>query len=344
MRWDHLTDSTSDTRAAGFFTTGAVRTRSFDAPEFRGITFHEVHAKSIVNRVPDTSRMPFDWTLNPYRGCTHACTYCFARTSHRYLDLNPGPDFDNQIVVKVNAAELLHRRLNSPRWQGEHIALGANVDCYQRAEGRYRLMPGILAALRDHANPFSILTKGSLILRDLELLRQATQVTRVHVAVSIGFTDSALWRTTEPGTPPPPSRLDTIRALTEAGIEVGVLMMPILPFIGDSPQELRATVHAIAESGASWLTPAVLYLQPGVRDWFMHALRQSHPTEAPRYERLYAAGAYAPHWYRERITREVTRLAGEFGIAVRPESDHWDTIAADTSAKDATGFVQSPLF
>lgn len=199
MRWEQLG---RDDATAALFGTDAV-TRRFDTPEFRGITFHEVRARSILNRVPGASRMPFEWTINPYRGCSHACVYCFARRTHSYLDLDTGHDFDTQIVVKTNAAELLRRELAAPRWQGEHVAMGTNVDCYQRAEGRYQLMPGILAALRDHANPFSILTKGSLILRDLELVRQAARVTEVSIALSVGFLDGELWRSVEPGTPSP---------------------------------------------------------------------------------------------------------------------------------------------
>lgn len=206
MRWDNLADNPAKTTTPGtgaLFAADAVTTRTFDTPEFRGITFHEIRARSIVNRVPGASRMPFEWTVNPYRGCTHACVYCFARKTHSYLDLDTGLGFDSQIVVKINAPELVRRELSAARWHGAHIAMGTNVDCYQRAEGRYRLMPGILTALRDHANPFSILTKGTLILRDLELLRQAAEVTEVGVSVSVGFTDPELWRTVEPGTPSP---------------------------------------------------------------------------------------------------------------------------------------------
>src|SRR6202044_3670592 len=153
-------------------------TRTFDTPEFRDMTFYEVHAKSIVSHVPEASKMPFRWTINPYRGCSHSSKYCYARNSHTYLDLDSGRDFDTKIVVKVNAPELLRAKLASPRWAGEHIAMGTNVDCYQRAEGRYELMRGIIGALRDARNPFSILTKGTLILRDIELIESAATVTR----------------------------------------------------------------------------------------------------------------------------------------------------------------------
>ncbi|EFE66034.1 conserved hypothetical protein [Streptomyces viridosporus ATCC 14672] len=315
MRWENLATGSEHSRAdAALFGAEAVTTRTFDTPEFRGITFHEIRARSIVNRVPGASRMPFEWTVNPYRGCTHACVYCFARKSHGYLDLDTGLGFDSQIVVKVNAPELVRRRLASARWQGEHIAMGTNVDCYQRAEGRYRLMPGILAALRDHANPFSLLTKGTLILRDLELLRQAAEVTDVGVSVSVGFTDERLWRTVEPGTPAPERRLEVVRTLAAHGIGCGVLMAPVIPFLSDGPDQLRATVRAVAAAGATSVTPLVLHLRPGAREWFMSWLERHHPYLVRRYERLYAEGAYAPKWYQRRITRQVHDLAREYRI------------------------------
>ncbi|MFF3350043.1 Rv2578c family radical SAM protein [Streptomyces sp. NPDC002779] len=315
MRWENLALESDHSRAdAALFGADAVTTRTFDTPEFRGITFHEIRARSIINRVPGASRMPFEWTVNPYRGCSHACVYCFARKTHSYLDLDTGLGFDSQIVVKVNAPELVRRQLGSRRWLGEHIAMGTNVDCYQRAEGRYRLMPGIIGALRDHANPFSILTKGTLILRDLELLKQAAAVTDVGISVSVGFTDAELWRTVEPGTPAPERRLEVVRTLGEHGIGCGVLMAPVIPFLSDSPAQLRATVRETAAAGATSVTPLVLHLRPGAREWFMAWLERHHPCLVRRYERLYADGAYAPKWYQRRITRQVHELAEEYGI------------------------------
>ncbi|MFI0709921.1 Rv2578c family radical SAM protein [Streptomyces inhibens] len=308
MRWDNLGESPSALFGAD------VVSRTIDTPEFRGITFHEVRARSIVNRVPGASRMPFEWTVNPYRGCSHACVYCFARKTHSYLDLDTGQGFDSQIVVKVNAPDLLRRELAGRRWRGDHIAMGTNVDCYQRAEGRYRLMPGIITALRDHANPFSILTKGTLILRDLELLRQAAEVTDVGISVSVGLLDRELWRTVEPGTPAPERRLDVVRTLTAHGIPCAVLMAPVIPFLGDAPEQLRATVRAVAEAGAGSVTPLVLHLRPGAREWFMAWLGHHHPHLVRHYETMYADGAYAPKWYQRRITRQVHELAAEYGI------------------------------
>ena len=220
--------ATAGTTAVGAATAGAagqqtlfgrdtVVTRTFDTPAFRGITFHEVHARSLISRVPEASRVPFRWTINPYRGCSHACVYCFARNTHTYLDLDAGHDFDTQIVVKVNAVELLRRELKSARWAGEHFAMGTNVDCYQRAEGRYRLMPGIITALTEAANPFSILTKGTLILRDIDLLARAAAVTDVGLNVSVGIVDKSLSRSIEPGTPSPDRRLAACSALGERG-------------------------------------------------------------------------------------------------------------------------------
>ncbi|MEU1278082.1 Rv2578c family radical SAM protein [Streptomyces sp. NPDC005805] len=322
MRWDNLAEGPAASGDGALFGTSAVTTRTFDTPEFRGITFHEVRARSILNRVPGASRMPFEWTVNPYRGCTHACVYCFARRTHSYLDLDTGLGFDSQIVVKVNAPELLRRQLASRRWQGAHIAMGTNVDCYQRAEGRYRLMPGILAALRDHANPFSILTKGTLILRDLDLLVQAAQVTEVGISVSVGSTDRELWRTVEPGTPSPERRLDVVRTLADHGIGCGVLMAPVIPFLGDGPEQLRETVRAIAAAGATSVTPLVLHLRPGAREWFMAWLGEHHPHLVARYERMYEGGAYAPTWYQRRITRRVHELAAEYGIGPSSPGAH----------------------
>jgi DNA repair photolyase len=311
MRWQNL--SADSATAPALFGLDAV-TRTFDTPEFRGITFHEVRARSIINQVPGASRMPFEWTVNPYRGCSHACVYCFARNTHSYLDLDTGHDFDSQIVVKVNAVELLRRELAAPRWRGQHIAMGTNVDCYQRAEGRYRLMPGILAALRDRANPFSILTKGSLILRDLPILEQAAGVTEVSTAVSVGFTDPDLWRGVEPGTPSPARRLEVCRTLTDHGISCGVLMAPVLPHLSDSPEQLDATVRAVAASGATSVTPLVLHLRPGAREWYFQWLARHHPDLVRRYEALYRHSAYAPTWYQRRITRQVHEFADQYGI------------------------------
>lgn len=321
MRWDSLRERPSqsgligtDPRSEDALFERPTVVRTFDSPHFAGMTFYEVHAKSILNKVPAASRVPFEWTINPYRGCSHACRYCFARNTHTYLDLDAGVDFDTKVIVKVNAPELLRRELAKPSWHGKPIAMGTNVDCYQRAEGRYRLMPGILEALIGRANPFSILTKGSLILRDLPLLRRAASVTEVSTAVSVGFVDSQLWRAIEPGTPNPLKRLEVCRTLNDSGVRCGVLMAPILPGLTDSPEQLGATVEAIARAGARSVTPIVLHLRPGAREWFMRWLADRRPSLVPRYEKLYARSSYAPKSYQDDVCAAVRELARAAGI------------------------------
>jgi DNA repair photolyase len=239
---------------------------------------------------------------------------CFARQTHTYLDLDAGHDFDSKIVVKVNAPERVRAELAAPRWRGEHIAMGTNVDCYQRAEGRYRLMPGILAALRDAANPFSILTKGTLILRDIELLAEAAEVTDVGLAVSVGCADEDLWRLLEPGTPSPRRRLDVCAGLTARGLGCAVLMGPVVPFLSDSPGQLAATVRQAAAAGAAAVSPIVLHLRPGAREWFLRWLGEQHPDLLPRYRALYGRGSYAPKAYQQQVTEQVRALARQYRI------------------------------
>ena len=239
---------------------------------------------------------------------------CFARNSHTYLDLDAGRDFDSQVIVKVNAPELLRKKLASPGWAGEHIAMGTNVDCYQRAEGRYQLMRGIIAALRDAANPFSILTKGTLILRDLDLLLEAAEVTEVGLNVSAAFVDTSLWRAIEPGTPAPERRIEACATLNDNGLRCGVLMGPVVPYLSDSPAQLDAAVRQIAAAGAAHVTPIVLHLRPGTREWFLGWLRTAHPELVGRYSALYDRGAYAPRDYQARIAAQVRELADKYGV------------------------------
>jgi DNA repair photolyase len=320
MRWDSQLVTAGDTEGNGsdgqlaLFGRAAVVRRTFDTPGFRGITFHEVHARSVISKVPEGSRVPFRWTINPYRGCSHGCVYCFARNTHTYLDMDYGHDFDSQIVVKVNAPELLRRELRSPRWAGEHIAMGTNVDCYQRAEGRYRLMPGIIAALTEAANPFSILTKGTLVLRDIDLLARAARVTDVGLNVSVGIIDKSLSRSVEPGAPSPDRRLAVCAALGDRGLPCGVLMGPVLPFLSDSPEELEEAVRQIAAAGARSVSPIVLHLRPGAREWFLRWLRLNHPDLLDAYLDLYRGRAYAPQAYQRQIAEQVAVLARKHGV------------------------------
>jgi DNA repair photolyase len=320
MRWQSLTIADPAGPAPLPMGLPDVVVRRFDTPGFAGMTFYEVRAKSLINKVPAASRMPFDWTINPYRGCSHACTYCYARNTHSYLDFDAGHDFDSKVVVKVNAGELLRRELGAPRWRGEPIAMGTNVDCYQRAEGRYGLMREIIAALRDFANPFSILTKGTLITRDLDLLRQAAAQTTVEVSFSIGFVDPVLWRSVEPGTPSPRRRLDAVRRFTDAGFAVTVMLAPVLPGLSDTEESIDATVGAVAAAGATGVIAVPLHLRPGAREWYLAWLDRVHPELGDRYRELFSRGSYSPSAYRDEITARVRLAARRHGLVrARPD-------------------------
>ncbi len=239
---------------------------------------------------------------------------CFARHTHSYLDLDTGHDFNSRIIVKVNAGTLARKELAAPRWSRAHVAMGTNVDCYQRAEGRYRLMREILAALRDFSNPFSILTKGTLILRDLDLLTQAASVTNVSLSLSIGSVDERLWRSVEPGTPSPRRRLDVVRRLTDAGFRVGVLVAPILPGLSDDEESIDATVAALARAGAASATPIPLHLRPGAREWYAGWLGRTHPELVGRYRALFGRGSYSPRAYQREVTARVREAARRHGL------------------------------
>jgi DNA repair photolyase len=292
--------------------------RTFDTPEFRGIEFIEVEAKTVINHVPGNF-LPFKWTINPYRGCSHSCVYCFARVTHTYMDMNAGRDFETKIVVKVNAPQVLRGQLGSRSWRGEHIAMGTATDPYQRAEGKYRLMRGILRALTDYRNAFSILTKGTLILRDLDLLVQASRVTEVSTALSVGTVDEEAWRATEPGTPHPRRRLEAVRTLNDAGIPCGVMVAPILPGITDRPEQLRAVVEAAIDAGATHVSPILLHLRPVVKEEFMRWLADHYSDLVPRYEATYRK-PYGPPAARKDLGERVSGLVRSLG-GLRPRPD-----------------------
>jgi len=304
VRWDNLRidpegEAAEAARLPGYRDDAVVR--RFDAPEALDMRFYEVRAKSALNRVPEASRMPFRWTINPYRGCSHACTYCFARPTHKYLDMNAGRDFEREIVVKVNVPEVLRAELRRPSWKGEHVALGTNTDPYQWVESRYRLMPGIWEALRDARNPCSVLTKSPLLLRDLDLMRRVAAVTSITANLSVPTLDRATWRATEPHTPNPRARLEAVAELNRAGIPTGILVAPLMPGINDDPRQVEEILEAAAEAGATGIGGVALHLRGDVRGVFMDWLRSQRPDLVPRYEELYAAGAYAPQAERRRL-------------------------------------------
>ncbi len=280
--------------------------------EYRGLEFLEVESKRIINEVPASSRMPFRWTINAYRGCSHACTYCFARPTHGYLDLDPGKDFETKIVVKTNAVELARAETAPHRWRGDHIAMGTNTDPYQAAEGKYKLTRGIIEVLAERGNPFSILTKSPLVLRDLDVLVDAAACADVKVDFSIGTLDESVWRATEPGTPHPRKRVEAVAKLTAAGIRSGVLVAPILPGLSDDPEQVRQVVSACVEAGASYVTPILLHLRPGVREIYMEWLEKERPDLIPMHQAMYRR-AYPPQADRDRLTATVADLVRQAG-------------------------------
>jgi DNA repair photolyase len=284
-----------------------VPEREIGTGEFRGLEFLHVRARTIINKVGPKSPVPFQYTINAYRGCSHACTYCFARPTHEYLNLDPTTDFDRVIVVKVNAVEKLRAELAPRRWQGEHIAMGTNTDPYQRAEGKYRLTQGIIEVLGEAGNPFSILTKGTLVLRDLDRLVEAARRTRVELCFSIGTLDEEVWRATEPGTPHPRKRIEAVGRINEAGIPCGVLVAPILPGLSDHREQLDEVVRACVDAGAPSISPVLLHLRPGVKEHYLGWLADSHPELLERHQQLYP-GSYAPARERDRITQLVRDL------------------------------------
>jgi DNA repair photolyase len=284
--------------------------------EFRGLEFLHVRAKRIINDLGGTP-YGFRYTINAYRGCSHACAYCFARPTHAYLDLNIADDFDRKIVVKVNAVERVRAELHPRKWAGEPIAMGTNTDPYQRCEGKYRLTQGIVEALIERANPFSILTKSTLVLRDLDLLVEASKRTDVRVNFSIGTLDDTVWRMTEPGTPHPRQRVKAVEALNNAGVSCGVLMAPILPGLSDRPDQLEDVVRACKEAGAVSISPVLLHLGNGTKQVFYDRLAAAHPELLPMYRRLYGARKYAPKVDRERITATVNKMIGK-QVWIRP--------------------------
>ncbi|MCO7271704.1 Rv2578c family radical SAM protein [Cellulosimicrobium cellulans] len=474
MRWDGQALGADDGALPGLERAGLVR--SVRTPDFAGITFHEVTAKSALSKVPAMSRMPFRWTVNPYRGCSHACSYClapstpvlladgtqrpigelrvgdeivgtaphgayrryvrtrvldrwttrkrayrvtladgtrlvasgdhrfltergwrhvvggagrrahlalgdvlvgpgaaalaggrvalegrdvtgdealrvdslealdgpgeetelvdittgtrdfvaagvvshncFARPTHQYLDLDAGDDFDREVVVKVNVDEVLRAELARASWGREPVALGTNTDPYQRAEGRYRLMPGIIDALAGSGTPLSVLTKGTLLRRDLPLLADAASRVEVGVGVSLALLDPTLQASVEPGTPSPRARLDLIRAVREAGLPCGVMVAPVLPWLTDSTRALTDLLDAVKDAGATGVTVLPLHLKPGTREWYLGWLAREHPRLVPGYERVYARGAYASKAYRSWLWDRVRPMLEARGFAV----------------------------
>ena len=330
MRWDGQAINVEQRDSLTGLAKLSNVVRSVQTPEFAGITFHEVLAKTALNHVPGASNaMPFAWTINPYRGCSHSCVYCFARNTHTYLELDAGKDFDNEIIVKINVAEVLAKELRTKRAVIPAVALGTNTDPYQRAEGRYRLMPGVIAALAQSGTPFSILTKGTLLRRDLPLLVEANGQVPVSLAMSIAIFDDDLQQAVEPGTPTAKARLATVSAVREAGLDCAVFMMPILPHLTDTNAHLDEAPRQIKAAGATSVLYTALHLRPGTKEWFMQWLELHHPQLVEKYRFMYyGVNSYAPKDYRKWLAAKMQPLIRKHGLTRGTEDPTTGGVAA----------------
>jgi DNA repair photolyase len=276
--------------------------------------YREEPCRSALNRV---RRMPFAWSLNPYMGCAHRCTFCYVRAFEARADRPWDDRYGASIRVKTNVAEVLRRELARPSWRREPVAVGAATDPYQPAEGRYRLTRACIEALTNAATPFAIITRGPLIVRDIDVLAAASRRSEVSVTFSVPTLDREIWRRTEPGTSPPRQRLRALARLVEAGIDARVGMAPILPGLSDRPELLAEVVREARAAGATGIWANLLYLRPGTREHFLDALERDWPELLPRYERLYHRSAYLPRRDTEPVRERVRRLARVHGVRDR---------------------------
>jgi DNA repair photolyase len=276
--------------------------------------YREEPCKAALNRVKG---MAFKWSLNPYMGCVHRCTFCYVRAFERRADRPFDDRYGASIRVKTNVVEALRRELAKATWEHESIAIGAATDPYQPAEGRYRLTRGCLEALGDAANPFSIITRGPLIIRDVDVLADAARRANVSVTFSIPTLDDEVWRRTEPGTAHPRQRLRALKTLVDAGIKASVGMAPILPGISDRPDQLETVVRAAREAGACGVWSNLLFLRPGTREHFLESLARDYPEQLDQYERLYARRAYLGSEHAKPVRTQVAALAKQHGVRDR---------------------------
>jgi DNA repair photolyase len=279
--------------------------------------YQEVTCRSALNRVKG---MPFEWTLNPYRGCTHGCHYCYARRYHVQFELNADDEFASVILVKKNFVEVLTRELARPSWSGEYVAVGTATDCYQPIEGHYKLTRASIEALMRARNPTGIVTKGPMVVRDRDLLAEMSRVTTCTVYMSVPTVDQDAWAKLEPGTAPPLQRLRAVRALVDAGVNAGVLMNPIVPGFSSSRDKLERTIKAIADHGARFCGCNVMFLEDGTRAHFMKWLEREFPSFVPRYEKLYQK-KYAPDQYRKQIKGMIRLLQERYGLSKREDAE-----------------------
>jgi DNA repair photolyase len=304
-----------------------------------GVKYREEPCRSALNRVKG---MGFHWSLNPYMGCAHRCTFCYVRAYELRADRPSGDRYGRSIRVKVNVAEVLRRELARPSWRAETVAIGAATDPYQPAEGRYRLTRGCLEALRDASNPFSLITRSPMIVRDLDVLVEAAGRAEVSVVFSVPTLDEEVWRRTEPGTPPPQRRLEAVARLVAAGVKAGVGMAPILPGISDRPDQLEQVVRAAREAGATSIWANLLYLKPGTREHFLESLARDWPEELERYEELYGNRAYLPKKLGEPVRALVAELRAKHRVRDRRRVKLAPAPPAEQLALIPTGERQIP--
>jgi len=276
--------------------------------------YREEPCRNALNRV---TGMDFKWSLNPYMGCAHRCTFCYVRAFELRADRPPDDRYGRSIRVKVNIPEVLRAEVTRPSWPGESVAIGAATDPYQPAEGRYRLTRRCLQVLAAARTPFSIITRGPLIVRDIDVLQEAARRAEVSINLSVPTLDERVWRTTEPGTAPPRQRLRALRMLVDAGIKAGVGVAPVLPGLSDDPEQLAEVVRAARDAGATHLWANVLFLRPGTREHFLDQLARDWPEALAPYERLYAGRAYLGRRQCDPVLRQVAELRARYGIADR---------------------------
>ena len=297
--------------------------------------YQEVSCRSALNRVKG---MPFDWTLNPYRGCTHGCHYCYARRYHVQFEMNADDEFASVILVKTNFVDVLRRELARAGWTCEYIAVGTATDCYQPIEGHYKLTRGALKALTEARNPAGIVTKGPMVVRDRDVLQELSRVAGCTVYMSVPTVDEHAWELLEPGTAPPLQRLRAVRELVDAGINAGVLMNPIVPGFSSSRAKLERTVKTIADHGARFVGCNVMFLEAGTRAHFMKFLAQEFPSWVPRYEKLYEK-KYAPQEYRKQVQGMIRLLQQRYGISRREDANHDAKPEDETNPPEQVGFA-----
>jgi DNA repair photolyase len=296
--------------------------------------YQEVTCRSALNRVEG---MPFEWTLNPYRGCTHGCHYCFARRYHVQFEMNCDDEFASVILVKHNLIETLARELDRPSWKRDHVAVGTATDPYQPIEGHYKLTRQSIERLTRARTPIGIVTKGPMVVRDIDVLQQQSHAAGCTIYMSVPTVDEEAWRVLEPGTAHPLQRLRAVRELVDAGINAGVLMAPVVPGFSTSRSKLERTVKAIADHGARFVGCNVMYLQDGTRTHFMQFIEREFPAMLPRFERLYAR-KYPPDSYRKEIQAMIRLLQARYGLTRREDAP--GTGAADAPAEaEQIGFV-----